>query len=100
VDAGDHFTDQPPLAIAEARGTGATAIKLYADLSAALVQSITEEPIVSICWLGARGCLPGTAPRRRHAEDVISHACLLGYRLRPAALAYEDRGPWMQQFPG
>jgi len=32
-----------PLAIAEARGTGATAIKLYADLPAALVRSITEE---------------------------------------------------------
>ncbi|MBN8736093.1 MAG: amidohydrolase family protein [Xanthomonadales bacterium] len=42
MQAIDAKTDIP-LAVAEARGTGATGIKLYADLPAALVKAITAE---------------------------------------------------------
>jgi hypothetical protein len=39
-------------AVVLARGTGATAIKVYADLPARLIDAITPRHIASICWCG------------------------------------------------
>ena len=49
-----------PLAIAEAKGTGATAIKIYADLPAPLVERHhRRKRIASTCWSGRmRRCSP------------------------------------------
>jgi imidazolonepropionase-like amidohydrolase len=85
-----------PLAVAEARGTGATAIKLYADLPAALVQSITEEAHRQQLRVWAHAAVFPALPNDvvNAGVDVISHACLLGYQVTvPPLLSYEDRRP-------
>jgi imidazolonepropionase-like amidohydrolase len=85
-----------PIAVAEARGTGATALKLYGDLSAALVKSITEEAHRQqmLVWAHAT-VFPAQASDVVDAGvDVISHACLLGYQASdPPVLKYHDRTP-------
>ena len=43
VDARDHARHRSALAVANAHGTGATAIKIYADLGPELVHDITAE---------------------------------------------------------
>jgi len=84
------------LAVAEARGTGATAIKLYADLSPALVKSITEEAHRQQLLVWAHAAVFPALPNDvvDAGVDVISHACLLGYQITsPPPLSYEDRRP-------
>jgi imidazolonepropionase-like amidohydrolase len=84
------------LAVAEARGTGATAIKLYADLPAALVKSITEEAHRQQLLVWAHASVFPALPNDvvNAGVDVISHACLLGYQITsPPLLSYEDRRP-------
>ena len=85
-----------PLAIAEARGTGASAIKLYADLPAELVSSITEEAHRQQLRVWAHVAVFPALPNDvvNAGVDVISHACMLGYQLSvPPLLSYEDRRP-------
>ncbi len=85
-----------PLAVAEARGTGATALKLYADLSAALVRSIAEEAHRQHLLVWAHAAIFPALPADvvNGGVDVISHACLLGYQITtPPLLSYEDRRP-------
>ena len=85
-----------PLAVAEARGTGATAIKLYADLSAALVKSITKEAHRQHLLVWAHAAVFPALPNDvvDAGVDVISHACLLGYQITsPPLLSFEDRRP-------
>ncbi len=85
-----------PLAVAEARGTGATALKLYADLSAALVQSITEEAHRQHLLVWAHAAVFPALPSDvvNGGVDVISHACMLGYQITtPPLLSYADRRP-------
>jgi imidazolonepropionase-like amidohydrolase len=67
------------LAVAEARGTNATAIKLYADLSPGLAASITAEAHRQHMQVWAHATLFPAKPSEVVAAgvDVISHACLL-----------------------
>jgi imidazolonepropionase-like amidohydrolase len=67
------------LAIAEAHGTGATAIKIYADLPAELVAAITREAHSQgmLVWAHAT-VFPATATQVVEAGvDTISHAPML-----------------------
>jgi imidazolonepropionase-like amidohydrolase len=72
-----------PIAVALARGTGATAIKLYADLSAALVRSITAEAHRQGLRVWAHAAVFPARPSEivDAGVDVVSHACMLGYEV-------------------
>jgi imidazolonepropionase-like amidohydrolase len=67
------------LAVAEAHGTYATAIKLYADLSPELAAKITEEAHRQNMKVWAHATLYPAKPSEVVAAgvDAISHACLL-----------------------
>jgi imidazolonepropionase-like amidohydrolase len=67
------------LAVAQARGTSATAIKLYADLSPELATKITTEAHRQDMLVWAHATLFPAKPSEVVAAgvDVISHACLL-----------------------
>jgi imidazolonepropionase-like amidohydrolase len=83
-------------AVAAARGTGASAIKLYADLPAALVKSITEEAHRQHLQVWAHAEVFPARPSEvvDAGVDVISHACLLGYEVsNPPPLTYANRTP-------
>ncbi|HYD45402.1 MAG TPA: amidohydrolase family protein [Phenylobacterium sp.] len=74
-----------PLAIAVARGTGATGLKIYANLPADLVKKLTAEahrqglPV----W-GHSAVFPASPQDGIDAGiDVISHACPFAYQLWP-----------------
>jgi imidazolonepropionase-like amidohydrolase len=84
------------IAVAEAKGTGATALKLYGDLSASLVKAITEEAHRQQLLVWAHATVFPAQPKEvvDAGVDVVSHACLMGYQLnRPPVLAYHDRTP-------
>jgi imidazolonepropionase-like amidohydrolase len=81
-----------PLAIAQAHGTGATAIKVYADVSALLLETITAEAHRQgmLVWAHA-AVFPARPSEVANASvDVMSHACMLGYEVSdpipPAAM--------------
>ncbi|MGQ0660915.1 amidohydrolase family protein [Sphingosinicella sp.] len=91
----DDRTDLP-LAIARARGTGATALKIYANLSPRLVRRLTAEAHRQGLAVWAHGMVFPTPPADVIAAgpDVISHTCYLAYQAverRPAR--YQDRAP-------
>ena len=71
------------LAVAEARGTGATGIKLYAALPASLVRAVTAEAHRQKMLVWAHGhprpALPGEVVSS--GVDVVSHACHLAAEL-------------------
>ncbi|HWA92292.1 MAG TPA: amidohydrolase family protein [Rhizomicrobium sp.] len=71
-----------PLAIAEAKGTGATAIKIYADLPAPLVRAITGEAHRQHLMVWAHGAVFPASPRDGvdAGVDAVSHVCMLGYQ--------------------
>jgi imidazolonepropionase-like amidohydrolase len=71
-----------PLAVAEARGTGATAIKIYADLPAPLVSAIAAEAHRQHLMVWAHAAVFPASPREvaDAKVDVMSHACMLGYQ--------------------
>jgi len=68
-----------PLAVANARGTFATAIKLYADLSGELATKVTAEAHRQGMKVWAHATLYPAKPSEVVAAgtDAISHACLL-----------------------
>lgn len=68
-----------PLAVAEAKGTYATAIKLYADLTADMATRITAEAHRQHMLVWAHATLYPAKPSEVVAAgvDAISHACLL-----------------------
>jgi imidazolonepropionase-like amidohydrolase len=70
-----------PLAVAQARGTGATAIKIYADLPAAAVAAITAEAHRQELQVWAHATVFPAAPTDAVAAgvDVLSHATLLPF---------------------
>lgn len=85
-----------PLAVAQARGTGATAIKIYADLAASLVQAITAEAHRQHMLVWAHATVFPAIPSEvmDAGVDVVSHACLLGYEIsNPRVMSYEGRTP-------
>lgn len=78
MQAVDDKTDLP-LAVAQSRGTFATAIKLYADLTPELARAITSEAHRQKMLVWAHATLYPAKPSEVVAAgaDVISHACLL-----------------------
>lgn len=78
MQAVDDNTDLP-LAVARSRGTYATAIKLYADLTPELARRIASEAHRQKMLVWAHATLYPAKPSEVVAAgaDVISHACLL-----------------------
>ncbi|MGH9643608.1 MAG: amidohydrolase family protein [Terriglobales bacterium] len=72
-----------PLAVAQARGTGATGIKIYADVSASLLVAITAEAHRQHMLVWAHAAVFPARPSEvaDAAVDVMSHACMLGYEV-------------------
>ena len=85
-----------PLAIAEAKGTGATAIKIYADLPAPLVSAITAEAHRQHLMVWAHAAVFPASPRdvADAGVDVMSHVCMLGYQASDKMpRTYHNRAP-------
>lgn len=83
-------------AVTLARGTGATAIKIYADLPPELVAAITAEGHRQGLKVWAHSAVFPTSPAEviDAGVDTVSHLCYLAYQTGPAMLeAYEDRTP-------
>ena len=95
MQAVDETTDLP-LAVARARGTGAMAIKIYANLPPDMVRRLTEEAHRQGMQVWAHGMVFPTPPADVIAAgpDMISHTCYLAYQLmeqRPQS--YQARAP-------
>lgn len=85
-----------PLAIARARGTGATALKIYANLPPHLVRRLAAEAHRQGMRVWAHGMVFPTPPAQVIAAgpDVISHTCYLAYQLsNPRPASYQQRFP-------
>lgn len=74
-----------PLAVAEAKGTGATGIKLYANLPAALVESITAEAHRQglRVWAHATVFPAGPSDLVHAGADTVSHSPYLVWEAAP-----------------
>jgi imidazolonepropionase-like amidohydrolase len=95
MQAIDDSTDLS-LAVARARGTGATAIKIYANLPATLIASITEEAHRQKMQVWAHGMVFPTPPAAVIAAgpDVVSHTCYLAYQaVETRPQTYQQRVP-------
>ncbi|MES2497231.1 MAG: amidohydrolase family protein [Pseudomonadota bacterium] len=95
VQAIDDKTDLGS-AVTLARGTAATAIKIYADLPPKLVRAITAEAHRQKIMVWAHSAVFPTRPADVIAAgpDAVSHICYLAYQVEPVMLAaYEDRTP-------
>lgn len=87
-----------PLAMAMARGTGASGIKIYADLPVELVRALTDEAHRQGIPVWAHAMVYPTAPQQmiEAGPDVLSHACILAHQAQPAAqrpATYASRTP-------
>jgi imidazolonepropionase-like amidohydrolase len=85
-----------PLAIAEAKGTGATAIKIYADLPARLVRAVTAEAHRQHLLVWAHAAVFPAGPRDvvDAGVEAVSHVCMLGYQASAQMpRAYHGRAP-------
>lgn len=84
------------LAVARAKGTGAAAIKIYADLPAHLIKAITAEAHRQGMLVWSHSAVFPTRPADVIAAgpDSVSHACYLAYQADPSMPpVYEDRTP-------
>jgi len=85
-----------PLLIAAARGTGATGLKIYADLPPNLVDALTAEAHTQglIVWNHA-DVFPTTPKEGIEAgADTVSHTCMLAYQASAQnPRAYHNRAP-------
>ena len=83
-------------AVTLARGTSATAIKIYADLPPGLVKAIAAEAHRQHLMVWAHSAVFPTRPVDVIAAgaDVVSHICYLAYQAEPVMLtSYEDHTP-------
>lgn len=83
-------------AVTLARGTSASAIKIYANLPAERVKAITTEAHRQKLMIWAHSAVFPARPSDVIAAgaDSISHVCYLGYEAQPEMLAaYQDRTP-------
>jgi imidazolonepropionase-like amidohydrolase len=82
-------------AVTLARGTSATAIKIYANLPADLVAKISAEAHRQGLRVWAHSTVyPATASQTLAAKpDVISHACGLGHEVAGTPPTYQARTP-------
>ena len=80
----DESTDLPR-AIAEAHGSGATAIKIYANLPGDLVAAITAEAHRQGMLVWAHAAVFPASPRQviDAGVDAVSHTCMLAYQASP-----------------
>jgi len=80
----DETTDLPR-AIAEAHGSGATAIKIYANLPGPLVAAITAEAHRQGMKVWAHAAVFPASPREviDAGVDAVSHVCMLAYQASP-----------------
>jgi imidazolonepropionase-like amidohydrolase len=78
-------TTDVALAIAEARGTGATGVKLYADLPAALVRELTAQSHRQGLRVWAHATIFPAAPQDavEAGADTLSHAAYLVWQAAP-----------------
>jgi imidazolonepropionase-like amidohydrolase len=84
------------IAVAEARGTGATAIKIYADLPGDLVYAITKEAHRQgiLVWTHAAVFPASPAEVIGAGVDTVSHVCMLAYQASDVMpRAYHNRAP-------
>lgn len=84
MKAVDETTDMPR-AIAEAHGSGATAIKIYANLPGPLVGAITAEAHRQGMRVWAHAAVFPASPRQviDAGVDAVSHVCMLAYQASP-----------------
>jgi imidazolonepropionase-like amidohydrolase len=82
-----------PLAVAEAKGTGATAIKIYADLPGPTVAAITAEAHRQQMMVWAHAAVFPASPLdvADAGVDAMSHVCMLGYQAQAMPAAYHNR---------
>ena len=82
-------------AVTLARGTSATAIKIYANLPGDLVAKIAAEAHRQGMLVWAHTTVsPATAAQVRSARaDVVSHACGLGHAVAGTPVSYQARTP-------
>jgi len=83
-------------AVTLARGTSASAIKIYANLPAGRVKAITAEAHRQKLMIWAHSAVFPARPAEVIAAgvDSVSHVCYLGYEAQPEMLAaYQDRTP-------
>ncbi|MHA4837487.1 amidohydrolase family protein [Sphingopyxis sp. MSC1_008] len=83
-------------AVTLARGTSASAIKIYANLPAERVAAITAEAHRQKLMIWAHSAVFPARPAEVIAAgvDSVSHVCYLGYEAQPEMLAsYQDRTP-------
>ncbi|RVT90226.1 amidohydrolase family protein [Sphingomonas crocodyli] len=93
MQAVDNRTDLRE-AVAIARGTGASAIKIYADLDGPQVNAIASEARRQHMHVWAHGAVFPASPAEIVAArpEVVSHICYLAYELEPVMpAAYERR---------
>jgi imidazolonepropionase-like amidohydrolase len=84
------------IAVALARGTGARAIKIYADLPGHAVAAITQEAHRQgvLVWAHAAVFPASPAEVVDAGVDAVSHACMLAYQASDAMpRAYHNRAP-------
>lgn len=92
--------------VAEARGSGATAIKLYADISGKLAARITAEAHARHFAVWAHAALRPATPLEvvEAGVDVVSHASLVGRAMdstrRSAAIRAAPESPLTLDDPG
>lgn len=85
-----------PMAIAIARGTGATALKIYAELTPDLVRRLTAEAHRQGLRVWAHAMVFPALPADVLAAgpDTVSHTCYLAYQaVAQPPLSYRDRAP-------
>ena len=90
----DEKTDFRQL-VAEAKGTGATGIKIYADLPASLIRLVTAEAHRQGMKVWAHAFVPPTLPSEVASTgvDSMSHADLIAYQIvSPIAQRFKDMG--------
>src|SRR5580698_7992922 len=74
------------IAVAEARGTGATAIKIYADLPGERVAAITREAHRQGVQVWTHAAVFPASPQEviGAGVDAVSHVCMLAYQASDA----------------
>jgi len=85
-----------PLAIARAKGTSATAIKIYANLSGELVAKIAAEAHRQGLQVWAHSAVFPATPAQVLAArpDVVSHTCYMAYEAAgPVPASYQAKTP-------
>jgi imidazolonepropionase-like amidohydrolase len=95
MQAIDESTDLG-LAVALARGTSASAIKIYANLTRELVTRIAAEAHRQQLRVWAHGMVFPATPSEviESGVDVVSHVCYLAYQAQPRRPAsYQQRFP-------